>query len=122
MKMIYHNLLLYLYLYPEEQDKGPKDHPASVQIDTSQSIYEELDISSCPSSRTPRYFGQTWEVREGLSDTVKKAPYAIGKFCLCPLFSLSFRYTGQKNSSNTFGNVKNLFRNAHTSIGLWDNS
>ena len=31
---------------PREQDKDPKDHPASVQIDTSQSIYEELDISS----------------------------------------------------------------------------
>ena len=59
---------------PREQDKDPKDHPASVQIDTSQSIYEELDISSCLSSRTPRYFEQTREVREGLSDTVKKAP------------------------------------------------
>ena len=35
---------------PQEQDKDPKDHPASVQIDTSQSIYEELDISSRPSS------------------------------------------------------------------------
>ena len=31
---------------PREQDKDPKDRPASVQIDTSQSIYEELDISS----------------------------------------------------------------------------
>ena len=44
------------------------------QIDTSQLIYEELDISLRPSSRTPRYFEQTWEVHEGLSDTVKKAP------------------------------------------------
>ena len=59
---------------PREQDKDPKDHPASVQIDTSQSIYEELDISSCLSSQTPRYFEQTQEVHEGLSDTVKKAP------------------------------------------------
>ena len=59
---------------PREQDKDPKDRPASVQIDTSQSIYEELDISSHPSSQTPRYFEQTQEVREGLSDTVKKAP------------------------------------------------
>ena len=39
---------------PREQDKDPKDRPASVQIDTSQSIYEELDISSCPSGWTPR--------------------------------------------------------------------
>ena len=31
---------------PQEQDKDLKDHPANVQIDTSQSIYEELDISS----------------------------------------------------------------------------
>ena len=38
-----------------------------------------------------------------------------------PLFSLSFRYTGQKNSSNTFGNVKDLFRDLYTSISLWDN-
>ena len=59
---------------PRKQDNDPKDHPASVQIDTSQSIYEELDISSRPSSRTPRYFEQTREVHEGLSDTVKKAP------------------------------------------------
>ena len=35
---------------PRKQDKDPKDRPASVQIDTSQSIYEELDISSRPSS------------------------------------------------------------------------
>ena len=59
---------------PREQDKDPKDCPASVQIDTSRSIYEELDISSRPSSRTPRYFEQTQEVHEGLSDTVKEAP------------------------------------------------
>ena len=59
---------------PRKQDNDPKDHPASVQIDTSQSIYEELDISSRPSSQTPRYFEQTWEVREDLSDTVKRAP------------------------------------------------
>ena len=69
---------------PREQDKDPKDHPASVQIDTSQSIYEELDISSRPSSQTPRYFEQTWEVCEGLSDTVKKAPL--------PLASSAFVY------------------------------
>ena len=62
---------------PREQDKDPKDRPASVQIDTSQSIYEELDISSCLSSRTPRYFEQTQEVCEGLSDTVKKAPLPL---------------------------------------------
>ena len=31
---------------PREQDKDPKDRPASVQIDTSHSIYEELDIFS----------------------------------------------------------------------------
>ena len=31
---------------PQEQDRDPKDRSASVQIDTSQSIYEELDISS----------------------------------------------------------------------------
>ena len=31
---------------PRKQDKDPKDLPESVQIDTSQSIYEELDISS----------------------------------------------------------------------------
>ena len=30
----------------QEQDKDPRDCTASVQIDTSQSIYEELDISS----------------------------------------------------------------------------
>ena len=59
---------------PREQDKDPKDRPASVQIDISWSIYEELDISSRPSSRTPRYFEQTQEVHEGLSDMVKKAP------------------------------------------------
>ena len=61
---------------PREQDKDSKD-PASVQIDTSQSIYEELDIPPCLSSRTPRYFEQTQEVREGLSDTVKKAPLPL---------------------------------------------
>ena len=59
---------------PQEQNKDPKDRPASVQIDTSQSIYEELDISSLLLSRTPKYFEQTQEVHEGLSDTVKKAP------------------------------------------------
>ena len=59
---------------PREQDKNPKDRPTSVQIDTSQSIYEKLDISPCPSSRTPRYVEQTQEVQEGLSDTIKKAP------------------------------------------------
>ena len=57
---------------PRGQNKDLKDHPASVQIDTSQSIYEELDISSRPSSQTPRYFEQTREVHEGLSDTVKR--------------------------------------------------
>ena len=62
---------------PREQDKDPKDHPASVQIDISQSIYEELDISSRPSSWTPRYFEQTKEIHEGLSDTVKKAPLPL---------------------------------------------
>ena len=60
-----------------EQDKDPKDRPASVQIDTSQSIYEELDISSRLSSLTPRYFEQTQEVCEGLSDTVKQAPLPL---------------------------------------------
>ena len=62
---------------PREQDKDSKDCPASVQIDTSQSIYEELDISSHPLSQTPRYFEQTREVCEGFSDTVKKAPLPL---------------------------------------------
>ena len=31
-------------------------------------------MSSYPSNWTPRYFEQTQEVCEGLSDTVKKAP------------------------------------------------
>ena len=59
---------------PWKQDKDPKDRSASVQIDTSWSIYEVLDITSHLSSQTPRYFEQTQEVHEGLSDTVKKAP------------------------------------------------
>ena len=118
MKMIYHNLLLCPYFYPREQDKDPKDRPASVQIDTSRSIYEELDISSRLLSRTPRYFERTQEVHKGLSDTVKKAPLPSASSAFVHYFTLSFRYIGQKNSSNTFGNVKDLFRNPYTSISF----
>ena len=71
---------------PRKQEIDQDDRPASVQIDTSQSVYEELDLFSRlrnrsrpvsrtrSASQTPRYFEKTQEMGEGLSNTVKKAP------------------------------------------------
>ena len=71
---------------PPRQTIISRDRPASVQVDTSQSIYEELDLplrplsQSRPVSRTqsvghtPRYFDKTQEPMHGLTETVKKAP------------------------------------------------
>ena len=71
---------------PRQTNTGRGQRPASAQIDTSQSIYEELDIPFRPMSRdrplsrtrsasqASRYFDVTQELEGGLSDTVKKAP------------------------------------------------
>ena len=71
---------------PRKQEINQDKRPASVQIDTSQSVYEELDLFSQlgnrsrpvsrtrSASQTPRYFEKTQGMKEGLSDTVKKAP------------------------------------------------
>ena len=71
---------------PRKQEINQDNRPASVQIDTSRSVYEELDLFSRLGNRsrpvsqtrsarqTPQYFERTQGMEEGLSDTVKKAP------------------------------------------------